>query len=108
MRLSTRLALGLALTSALILGSYAAWQLQREETERRRTAEHDLRLLGTAIQVAVENSIRDRQVADIREILEELELRDSSVDVLVFDLDGRLQANSWGSGQSVPLVRPAL
>ncbi len=106
--LSTKLSLGLALTSATILGSYGAWQLQREETELRRTAEHNLRLLGTAVQVAVENSIRDEQVADVREILEALELRDSSVDVLVFDPKGQLQANSWGSSQSVVLVRQAL
>jgi signal transduction histidine kinase len=108
MRLSTKLAIGLTLTSVVILGSYGAWQLQREEADLRHTADHDFRLLGTAVQIAVENSMRDGQAADVREILEALELRDSAVAVLVFDHNARLQANSWGSAGATALVRDAL
>jgi hypothetical protein len=108
MRLSTKLAIGLTLTSVVILGSYGAWQLQREEADLRNTADHDFRLLGTAVQIAVENSMRDGQPADVREILEALELRDSAVAVLVFDHNARLQANSWGSSGSTALLRDAL
>ena len=108
MRLSTKLAIGLALTSAVILGSYGVWQLRREEEDLRRTAEHDFRLLGTAVQVGVENSMRGRKAADVRQILDALELRDSAVDVLVFDRHDQIQANSWGSGGSIELTRPFL
>jgi signal transduction histidine kinase len=104
-KLSTKLTLSLTVTSTVILGSYGVWQLRREERDLRRTAEHDLRLLGTAVQVSVENSVRDRQVADVREILDALEVRDSAVDVLVFDADRHLQALSSGSEGSVAIVR---
>src|SRR6266446_2648547 len=105
LQLATKLTLSLALTSALILGVYGWIHLRQEEQDLRRTAEHDLRLLGTAVQVAVENSVRDHRTADVHEILEALEIRDSAVDVLVFDADTRLQANSWGSGATEPVVR---
>ena len=108
MRLSTKLAIGLTLTSTIILGCYGVYQLRQEERDLRNTAEHDFRLLGTALQVAIENSVRDRQSADVRAILDALELRDSAVDVLVFDSAGQLQANSWGSSASVDLVRGSI
>ncbi len=107
-QVSTKLAVALTLTSTVILGLYGVRQLRQQERDLRGAAEHDFRLLGTAVQVEVENSIRDGQVADVREIVEALELNDSAVDVLVFDANGVLQANSLGSEASVELVRPGL
>lgn len=108
MHLSTKLALGLTLTSTVILGAHGIRQLRQEERDLRGAAEHDFRLLGTALQVAVEHSVRDRQVADVHAILEALELNDSAVDVLVFDRQLALQANSLGSDASEQKVRPML
>ncbi len=107
-QVSTKLALALTLTSTVILGAYGVRELRQQERDLRGAAEHDFRLLGTAVQVGVENSVRDRQVADVHEILEALELSDAAVDVLVFDAAGVLQANSLGSEASVELVRPEL
>lgn len=103
-RISTKLGLGLALTSAVILGSHGYRQLQREEADLRGASEHESRLLGVALQVAVENALRDGQSADVREMLESLELRDPSVDVLVFDARGQLKVHSWGGTQARLLV----
>lgn len=105
-RISTKLAVTLAVTSALILCAYGARQLLQEKGDLQASAEHELRLLGVAIQVAVENALRDQQAADVREILESLELRDSAVDVLIFEPDGRVSMNSWGSAPSTGLVAP--
>jgi signal transduction histidine kinase len=103
-RISTKLAVGLTLTSGLILAAYGVRQLLEDEQELRASAEHDLKLLATSIQVAVKNALRDRQLADVTEILEELELKDSALDVLVFDVGGHVTAGSPGSEQSVPLA----
>ena len=108
MHLSTKLALGLTVTSTLILGLYGVRQLRLEERDLRGAAEHDFQLLGTAVQVAVENSVRDGQVADVKEILDALELNDAAVELLVFNAAGVLQASSPGSAPLADLVRPKL
>ncbi|MCP3103478.1 ATP-binding protein [Myxococcus sp. K15C18031901] len=104
MRISTKLGLGLTLTSAVILGSYGYSQLQKEEMELRTATEQASRLLATALQVAMENAVRDGQSGDVGKMLESLELKDPTVDVLVFDAKGALVARSLGSSRSLPLV----
>ncbi|WP_326491799.1 ATP-binding protein [Myxococcus stipitatus] len=104
MRISTKLGLGLTLTSAVILGSYGFSQLQKEERELRTATEQASRLLATALQVAMESALRDGQVADVGKMLESLELKDPSVDVFVFDARGSLVARSLGSSRSLPLI----
>jgi signal transduction histidine kinase len=99
-RLASRLAIGLTATSALVLGGHGYVQLQQEKADLREMAEQELRLLGTALQVAVENALRDQQAADVREILDSLEVRDASLDVFVFDRHGQVDVHSWGSHQS--------
>lgn len=96
MQLSTRLTLALTLTTAVLLGLYGARQLHREEAELRRAVEYDFRLLGTALQVAVENALRDRQPEDIQEIFDSLKPRAPATDVFVFDEDGSLRVSSRG------------
>ncbi|MBX7113210.1 MAG: HAMP domain-containing protein [Myxococcaceae bacterium] len=108
MRISTKLSVALALTSAFILSAYGVRQLLQEEADLQASAEHELKLLATAMQVAVENAWRDGQPADVREILESLELKDSAVDVLVFGADGHLAASSWGSGPAEQIAVPAV
>ncbi|HET9597012.1 MAG TPA: ATP-binding protein [Anaeromyxobacteraceae bacterium] len=106
MRISTKLAVGLTLASAAILGAYGVQQQREEDEGLRNNAKHDLKLLATSVQVAVKNALRDRQMADVTEILDELELKDSELDVIVFDGSGRVTAASPGSSHSVPLVAP--
>ncbi|GEN09054.1 Signal transduction histidine kinase [Myxococcus fulvus] len=103
-RIATKLGLWLTLTSALILGSYGYRQLQREEHELRTATEESSRLLATALQVAMENALRDGQGADVREMLESLEVKDPTVDVFVFDAKKGLVARSLGSSRTLPLV----
>src|SRR5262245_61907191 len=84
-RISTKLALGLSLVSGCILGGYGYWQYQQEEYDLRLAAERDFRMLGVAVRVAVENSLRDKQTADLHEILDSLEVREPDLDVVVVD-----------------------
>lgn len=97
MRISTKLVIGLSLVSTSILGTYGYWQYRQEEKDLRAAAERDFRVLSTAVVVAVENSVRDRQTADIREILDSLEVREPEIDVFVVDGEGRLTADSFTS-----------
>ena len=100
MRISTKLTLGLSIVSGCILGAYGYWQYQQEETDLKLAAERDFRMLGVAVEVAVENSLRDRQTADIREILDSLEIGEPDIDVIVLDQDGQLTAHSLGQESS--------
>jgi signal transduction histidine kinase len=104
-RLPTKLALGLITTTAVVLGTYGWVQVRDEEHDLRATAERELRLLAATLQIAFENAFRDRQVTDVRKILESLELRDSSLDVLLFDAAASPGPQSGGSYTS---QRPAL
>lgn len=100
MRVSTKLTVGLSLVSSVILGGYGYWQYQEEERDLRSVAERDFRTLGMAVGVAVENSLRDGQTADIREILDSLELGEPDIDVVVVDRNRHLTAHSLDVGQS--------
>ncbi|AKQ70181.1 sensor histidine kinase [Myxococcus hansupus] len=106
-RISTKLGLGLTLTSAIILGAYGYSQLQREEYDLRTATEQSTRLLATALQVAMENAFRDGQAGDVNEILESLERRDPTVDLFVFDARGAVMVRSPGSTQTLHLVEDA-
>jgi hypothetical protein len=99
-RISTKLTIGLSIVSGCILGAYGYWQYQQEETDLKLAAERDFRMLGVAVEVAVENSLRDRQTADIREILDSLEVGEPDIDVIVLDQDGQLTAHSLGQESS--------
>jgi len=106
-RISTKLGLGLTLTSAVILGAYGYSQLQKEEHDLRTATQQATRLLATALQVAMENALRDGQAADVDEILESLEHRDPSVDLFLFDARGAVVVRSPGSSETLHLVEDA-
>ena len=108
MRIPTKIVLGLAIASAVILGSYGWRELRKEEKDLTDVAKHDMKVLGTALKVAIENALRDQQVADIHEILASLKLKDSTIEVLVFDPADRLVPHPFGSPDSAALVLGAI
>lgn len=100
MQISTKLTLVLGLVSSCILGTYGLSQYRQERGELITTAARDFRTLSAAIRVAIENSMRDRQVADVDEILESLEVGEPQIDVFVLDRTGALAAHSSGGGRA--------
>jgi signal transduction histidine kinase len=108
MQVWTKLTLGFAATALVIVGLYGGYQLREEEADLRASAERDLRLIGTTVQVAAGNALRDRQAADVREIVDAVKLHDPSTDVTVFDASGVMIAGSWGAGETEALVRRAV
>jgi len=79
-------------------------ELRQEEQDLLRAAEQGFRLLGTSVRVAVENSVRDGQDADIREIVAALHRREPGLEVRAFDPKGGLIASSPGNGVPSDLV----
>jgi signal transduction histidine kinase len=108
MQVWTKLAIGFMTTAIVIVSVYGGYQLLKEQADLRAAAEHDIRLTGTAVQVAVGNALRDRQPADVRDIIAAVKLRDASLDVLVFDTAGALIAGSWGASRKDDVVRQSV
>jgi len=94
MKLATRMTLALG-SCALVLFGGAGWlQLYNEEKDLRAVAQNEALLLGRSLQTAFENALRDQQLEDVRETLEDLALVDSSVAVFVYGADGQLMGAS--------------
>lgn len=104
MRLSSKLALAVATTSVAVLGAYGAYQVRQQRRDLAMHIEREVRLLGSAIKVAIENALRDRQLADVRETLAAMEQVELSLDVYVIDSAQHLVAASGDERQS-SLVR---
>jgi len=60
MHITTKLAAALMVATTIVLGLYGYWQLEQERLDLHRSAEDSLRLLGTAVEVAIKNDVRDQ------------------------------------------------
>lgn len=105
MRISLKLSIALCIASVLVIGSHGLYELQQETEDLHASISRELRLTGTAVQVAVENAARDGQTADISETLEALERIDPIYDIFVFDPQGKLRAHSGDQRPDLALLR---
>ena len=79
-------------TLAVYVG-YLRW-LEREQVEL--TAWQEARLLAATVQAVTENAQRDGRHADIVSTLQRMERVTPEMDVMLFDLQGRLTYHSAG------------
>jgi signal transduction histidine kinase len=105
MGLRVRLLLLLVVPMCVAVGGYGLVRLGQEE--RQLLAEEQLRMevVATAIQVAVENALRDRQISDIRRLLAEIVFFQNEIDrIRIFDHTLRpfLVSNPLAIGDEVP------
>lgn len=105
MRVSLKLSIALCFASVLVIGSHGLYQLRQESSDLRASISRELRLTGTAVQVAVENAARDGQPADIRETLEALERIDPVYDIFVFGKEQQLSAHSGDQKLDLAMLR---
>lgn len=105
MRLSTSLGLFLIASVVIVLGVHGWIQLEVEKADLSAVGRRELTLLATAIRGAAESALRDDQEPDVGTLLEQLEMRDPSVDVFIFDEDGALLRSSWGSTGNLSTAR---
>jgi signal transduction histidine kinase len=80
------LAIGFAVLVTLAVSGYE--QFQREKRDLRTVAERELRVLGTMVEIAVANALRDAQLADVHETLDSLHRIDPSLRIGITDPRG--------------------
>lgn len=105
MRISTSLTLWLVGIVMLILGLHGLTQLATEEAALLSESRRELTLIATAIRSGVENAVRDGQRADLVVLLDEVELKDPTFDVFIFDSNGESMGRSWGSTAKLARAR---
>ncbi|MGE0823321.1 MAG: ATP-binding protein [Candidatus Binatia bacterium] len=88
-RISLKLSMVLVAGGFFIFGAYGVYELHIERNALLRKVEQETMLLGRSLQAAVENALRDRQVADIEETIRYLERADPSITILIYDQAGR-------------------
>lgn len=85
MRISIKLTLALTVIGLLIFIGYGLYHLSIEQRDLERVALLQTRLLGTSLQIAIENAMRDKQATDIEELLKELEKIEPALEIRVYD-----------------------
>ncbi len=86
---STRISLAIGFAVLAILAVSGFEQFRREERDLRAVAEQELRVLGTVLEIAVANAIRDAQFADVYETLDSLQSIDTTLRIGLTDTAGR-------------------
>jgi HAMP domain-containing protein len=106
-RISIKLSLVLIAGGFVIFGAYGAYDLRTERNKLRRSVEQETALLGRSLQAAVENALRDRQLADIEETIRHLNRIDPAINILIYDPTGRQITAAHESQPPDPLSQKA-
>ena len=86
MGLRLRLFFVLIVPLTVLVGLYAVVRIREEEGQLLAAEQRNAAVTARAIQIAVENAVRDRQVGDIRRLLSELVNRQEQIDrIRVYD-----------------------
>jgi signal transduction histidine kinase len=104
-RLKARLVLIISLPAVLAVSAHGVLRVRQEEAQVRREERQALGLTAAAVQIAVENALRDRQLADVKRLLSQIVEEQESVDrVRLFDrsLASTVVSGPWTFGDPVP------
>lgn len=96
MRISTKLTLSLLSIGLLIFIGYGLYHLSIERINVARSISSQTRLLGKSLQIAIENAMRDKQLADIEELLKGLEQIEPELKIRVYDQQGKAFPDAIG------------
>jgi len=97
-RISVRFALMLS-TVGLLASGLQAWSAVHSAEDDLRTArEHDLTMLARSLQVGFENALRDRQLADIQELTNQVQAIAPNVDIALLDNQDKLRSGAGPRG----------
>jgi signal transduction histidine kinase len=105
MGLRLRVALILVIPTVLAVGAHGALRIQQQEARFLREDRQNLEVTARAIQIAVENALRDRQLADARRLLIDMVEQQEVIDrIRLFDRDVRpvLVSNPLTIGEAIP------
>jgi signal transduction histidine kinase len=97
MRISTKLTLSLTSIGLLIFIGYGLYHLSIEQRDLTRVISRQTKLLGKGLQIAIENAMRDKQLADITELLKGLEQIEPELKVRIYDEQGKAFPDAIGN-----------
>ncbi|MBI2202332.1 MAG: HAMP domain-containing protein [Candidatus Rokubacteria bacterium] len=105
MGLRLRLILVIMIPLVLVIGVYGVLRLRAEQAELLADNRRLMGLTAKAIQITVENALRDRQISDIRRLLAEIVEGQEQIDrIRMFDrnLEPTLVSNPLAIGEQIP------
>jgi signal transduction histidine kinase len=105
MGLRWRVVLILTIPTVLAVGAHGALRIRQQEARLLQEDRRNLQITARAIQIAVENALRDRQIADARRLLVDMVEQQDVIDrIRLFDLEVRpvLVSNPLTIGEAVP------
>lgn len=105
MGLRLRLILVLIIPLVLVAGVYGLFRIRQEQAQLLEEDRRNIALTTKAVQIAVENALRDRQISDIKRLLFEIVERQEQIDrIRLFDRDltPTLVSNPLSIGEQVP------
>ena len=108
MGLRLRLFFVLIIPLTLLVGLYAFVRVREEEGQLLAAEQRNASVTARAIQIAVENAVRDRQLADIRRLLSELVNRQEQIErIRIYDksLASTLESEPGAAGGPVAAER---
>ncbi|MBI4562900.1 MAG: HAMP domain-containing protein [Candidatus Rokubacteria bacterium] len=105
MGLRVRLILVLVIPLILVIGVYGFSRIRQEEAQLLNEDRRNIALTARAVQIAVENALRDRQISDIKRLLSEMVEDQEQIDrIRLFDkrLRPTLVSNPLSIGEEIP------
>jgi two-component system NtrC family sensor kinase len=105
MGLRSRVILALVIPTVLAVGAHGVLRVRQEHAQVLREERQNLEITGRAIQIAIENALRDRQIADARRLLTDMVERQELIDrIRLFDheLHPLVVSNPLAIGEAVP------
>ena len=103
--LKLRLILILTIPAVLALAVHGVLRIRQEREQLVEEDRQNMALTAAAIQIAVENALRDRQFSDVKRLIPELVERQTAIDrIRLFDRQLRptLVSNQLSIGEDVP------
>src|SRR5689334_12831593 len=105
MRLRLRVILILTVPAVLTLGAHGILRVRQEEADLVREDRDNVELMARAVQLAVENALRDRQPEDVQRLMADMVARQRVIDrIRIFDRDVRpvIASSPEAMGELIP------
>jgi len=97
MRITTKLTLSLTAIGLVTFMAYGVYNLLTERHDLALDISQQTQLLGKSLEIAIENAVRDKQLADIEELLKGLEQIEPDLKIRVYDQQGEIFPDAIGN-----------
>ena len=91
LRVGTRLSIALAVPIASLIAAFAVFEDHANRVRSREEVSREGRTIARTVQLAAGNALRDRQLSDVKSLIDDISNHESILGVRLFDADGRLE-----------------